>query len=375
LLKSLHTFVVLIDLFYLSSLDLLLFIGSDCVERARLHPDSVLLVGRLGETGHGAWRRDGLLVADDGLALYDFAVLGVELPEVLHTDLDMEVTAAGDDVLFGGLVLGDDDERVGLRQLSEAVHQLGEVLGVLALDGHSDDRGDGVLHHSDVVGELVISVHNGGLLLDITIDSDDGAGVAAGDTGDWLLFTAHHEDGLLELYHMVGAFLHNTSSDTSLLFSFLFIFVLLSAFLHKNFRFVAPLLDSDLAGVLALVDGSGEDSAKGPEPGEILGREHLGDEHAELALGIARRDGLSHLVVLGALIQVLDSVLLGRPWGRERIDDHLEDGVRSVDPFLEDDLVQLSAGHDLLSLLVFEVDFRVQSDLIPLTIQRLLDLL
>lgn len=288
----------------------------------------------------------------------------------------MEVTAAGDDVLFGGLVLGDDDERVGLRQLSEAVHQLGEVLGVFALDGNSDDRGDGVLHHSDVVGELVISVHNGGLLLDIIINSDDGAGVAAGDTGDWLLFTAHHEDGLLELCDVVGAFLHNTSSDTNLL-SFIIssIFVLLSAFLHKNFRFVALRLDSDLSGMFALVDGSGEDSAKGPEPGEILGREHLGDEHAELALGIALRDGLSHLIVLGALIQVLDSVLLGPPWGRERIDDHLEDGVRSVDPFLEDDLVQLSAGHDLLSLLVFEVDFRVQSDLILRIIQHLLDLL
>jgi len=206
LLTSFHTFVVRIFNDFLSSLDRLLFKGSDRVERAGLHPDSVLLVGGLGEAGLGAWGRDRLLVADDGFSLYDFAVLGVELSEVLHADLDMEVTAAGDDVLFGGLVLGDDDKRVGLRQLSEAVHQLGEVLGVLARNGHSDDRGDGVLHHSDVVGVLVISVHNGGLLLDIVIDSDDGAGVAAGDTGDWLFFTAHHEDGLLELYDVEGAF-------------------------------------------------------------------------------------------------------------------------------------------------------------------------
>lgn len=74
--------------------------------------DSVVLVLGLDEALLAGFGSDGLLIGDDWVALDDIA-LGVVLLQIVEADFDVELTAAGNDVLTG-LLNGADDQRVGL---------------------------------------------------------------------------------------------------------------------------------------------------------------------------------------------------------------------------------------------------------------------
>jgi len=181
------------------------------------------------------------------------------------------------------------------------------------MDSDSDDWRDGVLHHSDVVGIFHVIVDDGGLLLDDVINTDEGTGVTAWNVLDWLLFSAHHEDGSL---------------DT------LDVHVVLLSWL------VLTTLDSDSHSGS---DGTGEDSTEGSEPGEVSGWEHLGDEHAKLTIRFTGGDMSSDLISLRTFIKVLDSVLLGSSWGWELQHDHLQNRLGGVQPFLHDGFGEFSS--------------------------------
>ena len=67
-------------------------------ERRSGTEDSVMLVGRLGETDLGGLLSDSLLVGNDWVTLLDWA-LSVLLFEILEADFDVELTATGNNVL------------------------------------------------------------------------------------------------------------------------------------------------------------------------------------------------------------------------------------------------------------------------------------
>jgi len=276
-------------------------------------PKSVLLVWRLRQASHAGWGSDSLVVGDDRIVDNNVDTLTVELSEILETDLDVEITATGDNVLTGGLVLGDDDQWVRLGKFGETLDKLGEVGWHFWMDSDSDDWGDGVFHHSDVVGSFHVIVDNGSLLLDDVINTDESAGVTAWNVLDWLLFSAHHKDGSLDTLE---------------------VHVVLLSWL------VLTTLDSDSH---TGSDGTGEDSTEGSESREVSGWEHLGDEHAKLSVRFTGRDMLGDLISLRTFIKVLDSVLLGSSWGWELQHDHLEDRLGGIQPFLHDSLSELSS--------------------------------
>jgi hypothetical protein len=256
-------------------------------------PESVLLVGGLGEASLAGLSSDGLTVGDNWVGLDNLDILGVEFSEILETDFDVEITTTRNNVLFGTLVLLDDNKRIRLGEFLETIHELWEVLRVLGVNGDSDNWGDGVLHHSDVVGFHFVFIDNSCLLLDAVINTNEGTGVTAWNVIDGFLFSTHHEDGSLDTF-FIGI-------------------ELVSGFVLTSLD-----LDFHTSG-----DGSGEDSTESSESGEILGGEHLGDEHTKSTFGITGGDGLGNSIGLGTFIEVLDSVFLGSSGGWELHHDHL----------------------------------------------------
>jgi len=109
----------------LLGLDFAVFDGS-CEfvsERLTNSKDSVMLVRRLGEALLAGFLSDSFLVGDDGVTLLDGAFSEFFL-KILKADFDMELTTSGNNVLtrsFGG----DENEGIGLGELSESFDELG----------------------------------------------------------------------------------------------------------------------------------------------------------------------------------------------------------------------------------------------------------
>ena len=295
--------------------DIALDVGGEFfTEGLSLHEDSVVLVLGLGQAELVGELGDGLLVGDDGVRSLELA-LGVLILEIVEADLDMELTASGDNVLTSGF--GDaDNEGIGLGESLKSLDELGEIGGVLWLDGDSHDWGDGVSHDSDGVGTLVVG--DGSLLEDILVDSDESDGVTARYIGDGLDLSAHHKHGSLN-----GAMLEIGLGSWD----------------------VVGAHDSDL---LASSDNTGEDSAEGIESTLIVGRDKLGDEDHQRSVLVAVLDGLSADIINGSLVEISSSVSLGCHWGGQLGDDHLEETLGSVEPLLEDELEKGLSDHFLL---------------------------
>lgn len=152
-------------------------IGDLAVKRLSNDVDSVVLVGRLGEGGHAGSASNGLAVRDDGGRNAE-GNSGVVLLEILETNLEMELSRTGDNVLTR---LGNvsEDAGVGFRKTLKTLDELGQVGGVLDLNGDLDDRRNRKLHYFQVVGGL-----QGGesaRLEQELIDTDQTANVAGRD--------------------------------------------------------------------------------------------------------------------------------------------------------------------------------------------------
>ena len=289
--------------------------GEFVTKRSSSSKDSVVLVGGLGEADLAGLANDGFLVGDNGVTLLDWA-LGVLLLEILEADLDVELTAAGNNVLTR-LLSRADDERIGLGELAETFDELGEIGGVLDFDGNTHDRGHGVLHDLDAVSVSVI--RDGALLHEVLINTDETDGVTAGDVTDSLDLTSHHDDGTLDVFHVEivsGAWLVVWSHDSDL---------------------------------LASGDGTGENTAESVESSLVVGGDHLGDEDHERTVLVTVLDGLAARIIDGAFVEHSSSVLLGLLGGRKLHDDHLNEGLSGINPFLEDAL------HEILGSLVLLV--------------------
>eukprot|EP00042_Codosiga_hollandica_P038086 m.306022 g.306022 ORF g.306022 m.306022 type:complete len:541 (-) comp55303_c1_seq1:42-1664(-) len=241
----------------------------------------------------------------------------------------MELTGTGNDVLTA--LLNDAlHHGIGLGEALETLDQLGQIGGVLALDGDTHDGRHGELHDLQVVG--VLEGGDGSGLDEELIDTDQTDNVAAGHILDGLGVATHHEHGALD----------GLEEEIVLLA-----------------RDVVGAHDADL---LAGGDGAGEDTAESVEAALVRGGHHLADVHAERGSGVAVLHAKSDLVVLGALIEELHAVALGSD-GRGEVDgDHLEQSITSGQPLLHDGLHEGLALR--LALLDGELDLELLDELV-----------
>jgi len=144
------------------------FVGKIISEGLASHEESVVLVGRLGETSVAGFSSDGFSVGDNGISHLQFNTSEF-FSEILQADFEMELTSTSDDVFtaFFGVAL---DAGIGLRQTFETFNQFGEIRGVLWLDGNTHDRGHTELHDTDVVG--LFGGGDGSGLNKVLIDTD-----------------------------------------------------------------------------------------------------------------------------------------------------------------------------------------------------------
>lgn len=96
-------------------------------------------------------------------------------------------------------------------------------------------------------------------------------------------------------------------------------------------------------------DSSREHTSEGEETRAISSGNHLGDEKQERAVGVAVTESSTTDIVSGTLVQVVDTVLLGLPGGRQVHHHHLEETTASREPTLHATLHQKL----LAELLVF----------------------
>jgi hypothetical protein len=289
-------------------------LGNLLVQRLSSDVETVVLVGRLGKSSDARGLGNSLTVLNDGVgdAERDTSVV---LLEILQANFQVELTGTSNDVLTR---VGDvgEDAGVGLGETLETFDELGQILGVLDLDGTLDDGGDGELHNLEVVGSLVGGEST--RLEQELVNTDKTENVTSRHVLNGLDETTHHEDGTLD------------SLDEKILL------------LARN---VVGTLDTDLETGL---DGTREDTTESVETTLIGSGHHLGDVQHEGTVGVTVTDTDGVDIVMGTLVQRLHTVsLCGN--GRRKVENHhLEKSVGSGKELPHDDLEKLLALEILL---------------------------
>ena len=136
---------------------------------ASSHEDSVVLVGGLGQTCAVRLTLYSLTVGHNwvGFDEWDSSVI---LFKILETDLEMQLSSPSDDVLTR-LLCDALHHRVRLGQAFEALHQLGQIGGVLAFNSHAHNRAHAELHHLQQPRNIKNIALNLATYLDITLMS------------------------------------------------------------------------------------------------------------------------------------------------------------------------------------------------------------
>jgi hypothetical protein len=258
-----------------------------------LDVETVVLVGGFGQGSHAGLATDSLTVLGNGVRDTEGNTSVVFL-KILQANFQVKFTSTGNDVLTG-LVDGDLDTRVGLGETLKTFDKLGQIVGVLDLDGTTHDRRDRELHDLQVVGSL--RGGKGTRLEQELVNTDETDDVTGGDILNGLNETTHHENGTLD------------SLDGQVL--------LLT-------RSVVRTLDTDLKTGL---DGTGEDTTESEETTLIGSGHHLGDVKHERTLGVTVTDGNASFIIGRTLVQGLGTVLLSSDGGRKVENHHLHESV------------------------------------------------
>jgi hypothetical protein len=289
---------------------------------------TVVLVGGLGQGSHAGLGLDGLTVRNDGVGDTERNT-GVVLLEILKTNLEVQLTGTGNDVLTG---LGDEsqDTGVGLGETLETLDKLGQILSVLDLNGALHNGGDGELHDLQVVGSLIGS--EGTRLEQELVNTDETDDVTGGDILNGLNEATHHENGTLD------------GLDEEIL--------LLSGD-------VVGTLDTDLDTRL---DGTSVDTTEGVETTLIGGGNHLGDVKHQRSSGVTVTDTNAGTVVLGTLVQSLGTVLLGSDGGGKVNTDHLQKGISGRQELAHDELEEGLALEVLLVIAEGDLELLEESE-------------
>lgn len=266
--------------------------------------ETVVLVGRLGESSHAGLATNGLTVGHDRVGDTERNA-SVVLLKILQADLKVQLTSTSNNVLTR-LRDGSQDARIRLGQTLETLDELGQILGVLDLDGALHDGGDGELHDLEVVGS--VRGGEGTRLEQELVNTDQTDDVTGGHILNGLDEATHHENGTLDVL------------DEK---------ILLLA------RSEVGALDADLQ---TRADGTGEDTTESVEAALIGGRDHLGDVKHQRSLRIAVTDTNGALVILRALVKSLDTVLLGGDRRRQVDTDHLQHSISGGQELAHDEL-------------------------------------
>jgi hypothetical protein len=310
-------------------------LGDLLTQRLGSEVETVVLVGRLGQSSHAGSGRNSLTVGDDGVGDAE-GNTSVVLLKILQANLEVELTSTSNDVLTG-LVDHGQDTRVGLGETLKTLDKLGQITSVLNLDGALHDRGDRELHDLEVVSSL--GSGKGTRLEQELVDTNETDNVTGGNILNGLDETTHHENGTL-----------NGLDEKVVLLA----------------RGVVRTLDADLETGL---DGTGVDTTEGVETTLIRGGNHLGDVKHERSLGVTVTDTSEGLVVMRTLVQSLSTVLLGSD-GRWKVDtDHLQHGIGSGKELAHDGLEELLASKLLLVVRKLDLNLLKKSrDLVLLVV-------
>ena len=120
-LGSLLDFILWTDFLSLDQIGKLITNGSTLAE------ESVVLVWRFGEAHLGGLVQNGFLIGDDWVSLHNFA-LSVLLNKILQADLDMELTATGNDMLTR-FFSGANNEWIGFGEFLETFDEFWKIVG------------------------------------------------------------------------------------------------------------------------------------------------------------------------------------------------------------------------------------------------------
>lgn len=289
-------------------------------ERLSLHEETVVLVGRLGETHDAALGSDSLTEGNDGLRDLELGS-AVLVTEILKADLKMELTSTSDDVLtrLFDVALA---ERIGLGKTLKTFDKLRKISRVLGLDSDTNDRANAELHVLD--GECLLIVRDCSGLDKELIDTDKTNDITARAISDRLDETTHHKDSTLD------------GLDIEI--------VLLA-------RDIVGTHDTDL---LTSLDCAREDTTKGIETTLIRCGYHLRDVHKSGTVGIASLDSLGDAVVAGTSVEGIATITLGGKRRRKVDAHHLKESIGSREPLTHDGLEE-GLAH-LLTLVRLELD-------------------
>jgi hypothetical protein len=274
------------------------------VDGLSLDVDTVMLVGGLGEGNHRRLTLDGLTVSDNGRRDLKRNTSVVVL-KILQANLEMQLTSTGNNVLTR---LGhvSKNTRVRLGKTLKTLNELGQIVGVLDLDGNLDDGGDRELHDLKVVSS--VGSGKSTRLEQELVNTNETDNVTSGNIINGLDETTHHQDSTL-----------NGLDEKIILLT----------------RDVVGALNSDL---LARLDGTSEDTAKSVETTLIGSGNHLGDVKHQISSGVTVLDGNSVSIVRGTLVKSLSTVVLSSD-GRRKVDNnHLHEGVSSGQELSHDNL-------------------------------------
>lgn len=288
--------------------------GDGLVQRLSSKVETVVLVGRLGQRGDAGSGVDSLTVLDDGVGDTERNT-GVVLLEILQANLQVQLTGTSNNVLTGWRDVSQD-ARVGLGETLKTFNELGEILGVLDLDGTLHDGGNGELHNLEVVGSLVGG--EGTRLEQELVNTDKTKNVTGRNVVNRLNETTHHEDGTLD------------GLDEQVL--------LLSGL-------VVGSLNADLE---TRADGTGEDTTESVETTLVGSGHHLGDVKHERTVVVTVPDTDGVNVIVGTLVESLHTVLLGGDGRRKVENHHLEESVSGGKELPHDNLEELLALEVLL---------------------------
>merc|ERR1719199_504065 len=284
-------------------------LGEALLHARRLEVQTVVLVRGLGHADVVGRVVHGLAIRHDRVGDANLRAAHEVLLEILEANLEVELARAGDDV-FPRLFDLAEHHRVRLGQALATLHELGQILRVLALDRDANDGGDGELHRLERVRLDLLFARDGRVLGDELIEADHRHRVARGNVLDRVLATAHAEHRALD------------GLDVQVLL------------LARN------VVGAEDAHLHARLDLTGEDSAEGEEASFVCGGNHLRDVQHERPAAVAVANGLRVLVVQGTLVQRVRAVLLRRRRGRQVEDDHLEERDVGGEPRLHDALHQ-----------------------------------
>jgi len=307
-------------------------------ERLSSEVETVVLVGGLGQADLVGGSENGLTVGNDGVRSLQLHTTAVLLLEILEANLKVELTGTGNDVLTR-LLDGALNERIRARETLKTFDKLGEIGGVLGLNGDTNDRRHGELEGLNVVSNL--RGGDGTSLEDIGVNTNETDGVTGGNVFDGLNITTHHENGTLDRL------------DVQVL--------LLSV----------DVVGTHDANLLTSGDGTGENTTETVEATLIRGRNHLGDVEHERTVGVAVADSKSGLIVHGTLVQVLNTILLGSGGGRKVHDQHFQESLSGGKELLHNGLEQRLL--DEITLLTLEDDVQGLEHLLVLLLLTLHD--